>query len=232
MHSYIVVVAGWGRRAMCISCTMVLGPARLWRRGCSHAWSRWSALATEWPANQPTRASWRRAPTECAVQIGMRNGRTRVHGKFSTNRGRSDSGRLQREVCADRCDSSEAPCFRFPGAKSPSAGCEPRFFMRSVFRIGRAWTTAVALGLLLPRGSLCKAEEVDPALITATIFDAYCLGRSIDFAQLDRRASEYQLQVIVDRSIPMPNGEVGRSAPRRDSRSRAPLPAHRPSPSR
>lgn len=45
---------------------------------------------------------------------------------------------------------------------------------------------------------------------TAAMFNNYCLNKLSDFAELDHRATEAHYEVVVDRSIPMPNGQVMR----------------------
>jgi len=51
---------------------------------------------------------------------------------------------------------------------------------------------------------------VGNASASAAVFNSYCLGMTSDFATLDHRASEGRYKVVVDRSIPMPGGQVMR----------------------
>jgi hypothetical protein len=66
---------------------------------------------------------------------------------------------------------------------------------------------ALFLIALLALPCLCSAEGNDRASAATAIFNTYCLNMPLDFAALGRRATEAHYEVIIDRNIPMPNGQ-------------------------
>jgi hypothetical protein len=58
--------------------------------------------------------------------------------------------------------------------------------------------------------SVLAAASPDRNQAAAELFDKYCLRESLDLARLARIAAEARYEVVTDRSIPMPNGQVFR----------------------
>ena len=46
--------------------------------------------------------------------------------------------------------------------------------------------------------------------LAASLFDTYCLSKEDSFAGLNARATSASYQVVLERNIPLPNGEVMR----------------------
>lgn len=66
------------------------------------------------------------------------------------------------------------------------------------------------LCLVLVLGPASSTAQVDISLVAASLFDTYCLGRESSFEDLAQRATDAHYEVIIERSIPMPNGAIMR----------------------
>jgi len=66
------------------------------------------------------------------------------------------------------------------------------------------------LCLLLVLGPASATAQVDITLLAVSLFDTYCLGRESSFEDLGQRATDAHYEVIIERSIPMPDGAVMR----------------------
>ena len=67
---------------------------------------------------------------------------------------------------------------------------------------------AMSLVALLGLPFSCMAGGPDRATRAAEIFNSFCLSTSPNFSDINRRATEASYQVVVDRTIPMPNGRT------------------------
>jgi hypothetical protein len=80
---------------------------------------------------------------------------------------------------------------------------EPGFMGK---RIGIA-----VLSLVVVLGpSASSTAQVNTTILAASLFDTYCLGRDGNFEDLGGRATDAHYKVVIERSIPMPNGAVMR----------------------
>ena len=77
-------------------------------------------------------------------------------------------------------------------------------------KMPKPFIAALSLVALLGLSYSCKAAGPDRATRAAEIFNSFCLSTSSDFSGIDRRATAARYKVVVDRTLPMPNGQTMR----------------------